>query len=100
MDIMKKLEGLQNVEELEQELATATSVEELQAVLSAHGVELTVAEIEELTVPAGKLANGELSADELEGVAGGAVFINGAAKVLWYIIRHSGIFGPKRLPLW
>ena len=73
MDVMKKLEALQDNEAFVQEMAMVNSSEELQEVLKKHGVELTMAEIEELVTLVSKQSEGELSDADLDDISGGVI---------------------------
>lgn len=88
MDIMKKLEGFKNRESFEQELAQVNSAEEMQKLFEKHGVEMSLEEVRELVACAAKENEGELTADELEAVAGG----------VWYVV--VGKFVIKTVAAW
>ncbi len=72
MEVMKKLEALQNSAEFEQELEMVGSPEELQKLFKKHGVDLTKGEIESLLASVSKQTGDELSDVDLDGVAGGS----------------------------
>ena len=73
MDVIKKLEELQNNEAFAQEIAMVNSPEELLSVLKNYGIELTMAEIEVLAAQASVQGEGELSDTDLDNVSGGAI---------------------------
>lgn len=73
MDVMKILEALQDNEAFVQAMAMVNSSEELQEVLKKHGIELTIAEIEELVALASQQGEGELSDADLDDISGGAL---------------------------
>lgn len=65
--IIKKLEALESNAECQQKLADACSPEQLCEILKEYGLELTVSEAMELI----QKEEAELSADDLDQVAGG-----------------------------
>ena len=98
MDYLKKLENLQNVETLEQDLATAKTEAELQEVLKNHGVELTAEELQALVANAAKDASKEeLSAEDLDDVAGGAWWTPVIVPILKWIAKNTPM---PRVPRW
>ena len=70
MDIMKKLEELENADALKQALEQVTSEEELYKVLKQHGVEMTAEEIEAMAEHV--KAEDELGEEDLDMVSGGS----------------------------
>lgn len=82
MEIMKKLENLENAEELKQALEKVTTEEDLLATLKQFGVEMSEAEIQEL---AEKSASAdELGEDDLDMVSGGSAAIAFAVIAIIY----------------
>lgn len=79
---LKKIQAIVNDAVANERLENATSLEEAVAILNELGVEVSVAEIEELLA---KVPVGELSADDLEGVAGGAAWY----KKVWGHIKNA-----------
>lgn len=86
MDLFEKLEAMENMDDLRQELAMVCTVEELQQILVNHGVELTLDEVNALAAMASaNRTEGELTDLELDHVVGGAM-INWKANRLIKII--------------
>lgn len=74
---IKKIKELLENEEFGNEIKDLDSAEGFQAAFKAHGVELTLEEVDSVLVHAA-IANGngdEISEDELEQVAGGSIFV-------------------------
>lgn len=59
-----------DIEKLEQELTQAASIEEMQEILKANGVEMTAAEMQKILDEA--TPQGELTDEDLDTVAGGS----------------------------
>ena len=72
-EMMEKFEALQN-SNFAEELDKICTPEELQGLLAKHGIEMTMDEIDELMVCAAKQNSGELSAEDLDDVSGGAAW--------------------------
>jgi len=71
---MKKIEMIENLLNSETFMEAASGIqtlEQLQKLFAQNGVELTMEELKALTASAGAEANGELSDEELDNVAGG-----------------------------
>ena len=86
MEAYKKLEALQGSEAFEKEMAAAETLEQLQEILKNHGVELSAKELEEMAAKAA--AAGELSADDLDAVAGGGgVIYNPVPPFISWLIK-------------
>ena len=75
MERKAKFEALQNSETFEKELANVSTPEEMQQLFSNHGIEMTIEEIRDLVAEASKLNNDELSAEDLDDVAGGVWYV-------------------------
>lgn len=82
MDKYEKLEALQNNEAFALELDKVESPEQMQALLTAHGVELTLDEVCDLVVNSVKMNGDELSAEDLENVSGGSWY--------WDVLKFLG----------
>ena len=74
-ELMEKLGGLQNQESFEQELAQVATPEDMQKLFAKHGVELTLDEVREVVNQASAQNKDELSAEDLDDVAGGAWWV-------------------------
>ena len=74
-ELMEKLGALQNQEGFEQELAQVVTPEDMQKLFAKHGVELTLDEVREVVNQAGAQNKDELTAEDLEDVAGGAWWV-------------------------
>lgn len=88
--MINKLEALQNSEAFVQALDNISTPEQMQKLLAMHGVEMTLDEVRDMVASAVKLTNDELSADDLENVAGGAWYIEVGKFVLdqvgkWFV---------------
>ena len=69
----EKLKELFENEAFVKELGTKASVEDAQALFVAHGAEISVDELKALRIAVKQEAGEELSEEELELVAGGAI---------------------------
>lgn len=77
-----KLQDVENAEELSKRLESATSAEELVAILAENGIEVTVEDVREWS----KLeADGEFSEEDLENISGGLIGVK-RPNVNWYHI--------------
>lgn len=88
--MINKLEALQNSEGFVQALDNISTPEQMQELLAKHGVEMTLDEVRDMVANAVKLTNDELSADDLENVAGGTWYIEVGKFVLdqvgkWFV---------------
>lgn len=87
MELIKKLEQLQDREGFVQALEKAETIEQFQELLQKHGVDVTVDEAKELASYAANLNKGELSEDDLDDVAGGAWYIEAGKFVVDQIAK-------------
>ena len=90
MDVMKKLEALQNVAEFEQEMSKVGSPEELQVLFKKHGVDLTNEELNSLLAKVSAQDNDELSDTDLDDVAGGVIWPMGLYRIIYKWILKNG----------
>ena len=67
----KVIDLIKNDATIENEMTSAKTVEELQAVFARRGVTVTEDELDELVVSTIEVPEGELSEDDLSNVAGG-----------------------------
>lgn len=71
MERNERMEAFLNSEAFEKELATTSSPEDLQKVLEKHGITIS---LEEIQTVISSVDQGELSAEDLDNVAGGVNF--------------------------
>ena len=71
MERAAKFQKLQESGTFEQELALANSPEDLQKLFAKYDIEMTMEEVHDLLASASKMNNDELSAEDLDDVAGG-----------------------------
>ena len=93
MSMIEKLEALQNKDTIQQELAAVETPEEMQELLAAHGIQLTLDEVKALVKEAASL-NAELDESDLENAAGGVAVTVGAA------VCVTGLWALKTLASW
>ena len=73
---MKKLEKLMDTQDFMEAASACNTLEDLQKLLAEQGLELTVEELTALIAPVAVGADGELSEEALDNVAGGGRFID------------------------
>ena len=78
-NMMKKLQELLESEAFGKEIENVQSAEELQSAFAAHGVDMTVEEVEEVCAAIVAKNEGTLDENALEQVSGGVAFLTAAA---------------------
>lgn len=78
-NMMKKLQELLESEAFGKEIENVQSAEELQSAFAAHGVDMTVEEVEEVCAAIVAKNEGTLDENALEQVSGGIAFLTAAA---------------------
>lgn len=101
MDKGTKLIEILESEQFQKEVVAVTTPEDMQQLIAAHGVELTVDEVMELCGQIVRTMNGdEITEAELDNVAGGVVILGitiGTAKL---VALGVGCVGAAALGLW
>lgn len=97
MELNKKLENLENIEAMIDEIRKATDENAVLEILHQNGLDVTAEEITAFC----SLEEGELDADQLDYVSGGAKcsYDSWVHKVIWKFLQFVGIADKNSCPV-